>query len=263
MKNCCSGAFLLSLLLISFSVSYAQINARLLQQPDVSDTQISFVYAGDVWIVNKSGGTATRLSSPAGLESFPKFSPDGKEIAFSANYHGNTDVYVIPTTGGIPKRLTQHSFGDKVLDWHPDGKSVLFSSSRESGRQRYSQFYLISKDGGMAEKLPVPYGEFGAFSPNGKQFAYTQKSRVFRNWKRYRGGTAPDITLFNLNDYASEIIIESDANDELPMWAGDKIYFLSDRGEHKRANIWSYDISSKALKQLTDFTPCFIVTSSI
>lgn len=254
MKNCRSGVFLMSLLLISFSISYAQINARLLQQPDVSDTQISFVYAGDVWIVNKSGGTATRLSSPAGLESFPKFSPDGKEIAFSANYHGNSDVYVIPTTGGIPKRLTQHSFGDKVLDWHPDGKSVLFSSSRESGRQRYSQFYLIGKDGGMAEKLPVPYGEFGIFSPDGEQFAYTQKSRVFRNWKRYRGGTAPDITLFNLSDYASEIIIESDANDELPMWAGDKIYFLSDRGEHKRTNIWSYDISSKALKQLTDFS---------
>ena len=235
------------------SVSHAQINARLFQQPDVSETQVSFIYAGDVWTVPKTGGMATRLSSPAGTESFPKFSPDGKHIAFSANYHGNTDVYVIPTNGGIPLRLTQHSSGDKVIDWHPNGEKILFSSGRESGRQRYSQFYLIGKNGGMAEKLPIPYGEFGTFSPDGKQFAYTQKSRTFRTWKRYRGGMAPDITLFNLGDFASEIIIDSDANDELPMWSGDKIYFLSDRGEEKRANIWSYEISSKSVKQLTEF----------
>lgn len=253
MKRFFSSVLFFSLLCCFISKSHAQIHARLLQQPDVSETHITFVYAGDVWMVPKTGGTATRLSSPAGLESFPKFSPDGKEIAFSANYHGNTDVYVIPNTGGIPKRLTQHSFGDKVLDWHPDGKSVLFSSSRESGRQRYSQFYLISKEGGMVEKLPVPYGEYGTFSPDGEQFAYTQKSRTSRTWKRYRGGMAPDIMLFNLEDFASETIIDSDANDELPMWSGGKIYFLSDRGQEKRANIWSYEISSKSLKQLTDF----------
>jgi tricorn protease len=104
------------------------------------------------------------------------------------------DVYVVAAKGGLPARLTQHSFGDRVVDWHPDGQQVLFTSSRESGKQRFSQFYLIDKEGGMAEKLPVPYGEFGAFSPDGKQFAYTQKSRVFRTGKRYRGGRAPDIT---------------------------------------------------------------------
>lgn len=253
MKRHLSGVMLLSFLCCFISKSNAQINARLLQQPDVSETHITFVYAGDVWTVLKAGGTATRLSSPAGLESFPKFSPDGKHIAFSANYHGNTDVYVIPVTGGIPKRLTQHSYGDRVIDWHPDGGKVLFASNRESGRQRYSQFYTINKEGGMAEKLPIPYGEFGVFSSDGKQFAYTQKSRTNRTWKRYRGGMAPDITLFNLEDLSSEIIIDSDANDELPMWSGSKIYFLSDRGEEKRANIWSYDISSKSMKQLTTF----------
>ena len=249
-----SGICIVSFLCCFSSVSHAQIDARLFQQPDVSETHVSFVYAGDVWTVPKTGGTATRLSSPAGTESFPKFSPDGKHIAFSANYHGNTDAYVIPTTGGIPLRLTQHSSGDKVIDWHPDGEKILFSSGRESGRQRYSQFYLIGKNGGMAEKLPIPYGEFGTFSPDGKQFMYTQTSRVFRTWKRYRGGRAPDITLFNLDDLASEVIIDSDANDEIPMWSGNTIYFLSDRGDEKRANIWSYTISSKELKQLTNFT---------
>ena len=251
MKSVNTFLFLLSF--FGAFISKAQIDARLLQQPDVSETHITFVYAGDVWTVSKTGGTANRLSSPAGLESFPKFSPDGKQIAFSANYNGNTDVYTISTSGGIPARLTQHSMGDRVIDWHPTGDKVLFSSGRESGRQRYSQFYLINKEGGMAKKMDVPYGEFGTFSPDGKQFAYTQKSRLFRTWKRYRGGTAPDITLFNLGDLASEMIIDSDANDEIPMWSGNKIYFLSDRGEEMRANIWSYDMTSKALKQLTSF----------
>jgi tricorn protease len=241
-------------LIFGFSSLKAQISARLFQQPDVSETHITFVYAGDVWTVPIEGGTANRLSSPSGYEGFPKFSPDGQQIAYSANYHGNVDVYVVPVTGGLPSRLTHHSAGDRVVDWHPEGDRVLFTSGRESGRQRFSQFYLIGKNGGMAEKLAIPYGEFGTFSPDGSQFAYTQKSRAFRTWKRYRGGTAPDITIFNLDDLSSNLIIDSDANDEIPMWSGNKIYFLSDRGANKRANIWSFDISSKALEQLTTFS---------
>lgn len=244
--------FFVALLLASGGVA-AQINAVLLQQPDVSETHITFVYAGDIWTVPIAGGTATRLTSPAGEESFPKFSPDGKHIAFSANYHGNTDVYVIPATGGLPVRLTQHSYDDRVIDWHPDGDKVLFSSARESGRQRFSQFFLTNKNGGMAEKLPVPYGEFGSFSPDGSQFAYTQRSRAFRTWKRYRGGMAAEIILFNLRDLSSQYIVDNDANNEIPMWSGNKIYFLSDRGVNHRANIWSYDVTTRAMKQLTDF----------
>ena len=128
----------------------------MLRQPDVSATQIAFVYAGDIWVAPKQGGVAVRLSSPRGEESFPRFSPDGKTLAYSANYDGNTDVYTVPAQGGDPSRLTWHPMTDRVLDWHPDGTRVLFASSRESGRQRYNQFYLVAANGGPAEKLPVP-----------------------------------------------------------------------------------------------------------
>ena len=184
----------------------AQISGSLMQYPDVSDTQITFVYGDDVWIAAKSGGNAHRLSSPEGSESYPRFSPDGSKIAFTANYHGNSDVYLINATGGIPTRLTYHGMNDRVLGWTPDGKSVLFASSRESGRQRYSQFYTIPATGGAPTKLPIPYGEYASFSPDGLKVAYTDRSRVNRNWKRYRGGTAPDISVFDLSTYTTENI---------------------------------------------------------
>ena len=231
----------------------AQIDARMLRQPDVSATQIAFVYAGDIWVVPKTGGVAVRLSSPRGEESFPRFSPDGKTLAFSANYDGNTDVYTVPVSGGEPARLTWHPMADRVLDWHPDGTRVLFASSRESGRQRYSQFYLVSAKGGPAEKLPVPYGEFAAFSPDAKTIAYLPQSQAFRTWKRYRGGWAPDVWLFDLAAKTATNVTASDANDEHPMWHGDTLYFLSDRGANQRANIWARD-KGGALRQVTQFT---------
>lgn len=231
----------------------AQVNARLFQTPDVSATQITFAYAGDIWIVPKSGGTASRLSSPPGPESFPKFSPDGSRIAFSGNYDGSTDVYVIPSLGGLPVRLTYHGMDDRVVDWTNAGDKVLFASSRKSGRQRFNQFYLISREGGLAEKLPMPYAEFGCFSPDGQQIVYTDKSRLSRTWKRYRGGWAPDLILFNLTDSTSHYLTQTDANEELPMWHGNKIYFLSDRGAEKRFNIWSYNVNTNQVAQLTTF----------
>ena len=203
----------------------AQIDARMLQNPDVSQTHITFVYAGDIWVVPKAGGLASKLSSPQGQESFPRFSPDGSQIAFSGNYDGNQDVYVIPSMGGIPQRVTHHGMGDRVLDWTPGGDKILFASSRESGRQRYNQFYTASPKGGLPTKLPVPYGEFACYSPDGTKVAFTPATRSFRTWKRYRGGTAQDITIFNLSDYSTEKITKNNANDELPMWHGNKIYF--------------------------------------
>ena len=231
----------------------AQISGKLMQYPDVSDTHITFVYGDDVWVTSKSGGIANRLSSPEGPESFPRFSPDGTMIAYTANYHGNSDVYIINTNGGIPQRLTYHDMPDRVLGWTPDGQSVLFASSRESGRQRYNQFYTVSIQGGSPNKLSVPYGEYASFSSEGQKIAYTDRTRVHRNWKRYRGGTAPDITVFDLNTFKAENITNNTANDELPMWIDNAIYYMSDNGPHKRNNLWKYDIASKTNIQLTEF----------
>src|SRR6187399_1794214 len=125
-------------------VLQARTDGRMFRYPDVSATKIAFVYAGDIWTVPRAGGQATRLSSPLGEEMFPRFSPDGSQIAYSANYDGNLDVYVMPVDGGEPKRLTYHPMEDRVIGWHPDGKRVLFASSRESGRQRFNQFYLVN-----------------------------------------------------------------------------------------------------------------------
>ena len=242
-----------SIVLIMAFPTFAQIDAGLFRYPDVSASQIVFTYANDIWMVPKEGGTAIKLSSPPGVESFPKFSPDGKTIAFSGNYDGNTDVYTIPVTGGIPTRLTQHGYPDRLVEWTPDGKRVLFASGREAGRERYNQFFTISSTGGTVQKLPLAYAEFGSYSADGKQIAVTFISQVFRNWKRYRGGWNADIHLFNFATNKSEKITTTDASDELPMWHNNSIYFLSDRGPEVRMNLWRYDISSKTFTQLTNF----------
>src|SRR3954451_19908943 len=144
MRQLCVRLIVASMVLLSASAARAQIDARMFRYPDVSATHIAFVYAGDIWIVPKTGGLATRLTSAPGEELFPRFSPDGSHIAFSGNYDGNLDAYVVPALGGDPLRLTYHPMDDRVVGWHPDGKRVLIASGRESGRQRYSQFYLVA-----------------------------------------------------------------------------------------------------------------------
>src|SRR6188474_423321 len=233
---------------------FAQVDAGLFRFPDVSQTQIVFTYANDLWVIPKEGGTAIKLSSPAGVESYPKFSPDGKSIAFSGNYDGNNDAYTISVTGGVPIRLTSHGYSDRVVDWTTDGKKVLFASGRESGKARFNQFFTIPATGGTIEKLPLAYAEFGSYSPDGKQIAVVFRSQVGRNWKRYRGGWKADIQLFNLGTNESKTIgAEADAGNEFPMWHGNSLYFLSDRGTELRMNLWKYDLSSKAYTQLTKF----------
>lgn len=247
---------LLTLALAAFLATQAkgQIDASLMRFPDVSASHIVFSYANDLWLVPKSGGQAVRLSSPAGVESYPKFSPDGKEIAFTANYDGNQDVYVIPTAGGSPRRLTSHDYGDRVVDWTVDGKEVVFASARFSGKQRFSQFYKVKKSGGAESKLPFEYAEYGAFSPDGSKMAVVYLSQIGRTWKRYKGGTKGTIQIFDFKSNTSKRISPLDGGgDEFPMWQGDKIYFISDRGPEERMNLWSYDTKTEKAEQLTKY----------
>ena len=231
-----------------------QVSARMFRYPDVSATQIAFVYAGDIWVVPKTGGTAQRLTTPRGEELFPRFSPDGTKLAYSANYDGNTDVYVVPAQGGTATRITHHPMADRLVDWYPDGRSLLVATSMASGRQRYSQFFRVGATGGMPERLPVPYGEFGAISPDGRQIAYMPMSLDFRTWKRYRGGWTPDLWLFDLQSFASQNLTQNDADDAQPMWYGRKLYFMSDRDPAQRHNIWVYDLDTRQTREVTHFT---------
>jgi tricorn protease len=244
----------ITLALATQTQTQAQINASLFRYPDVSKTQIVFTYSNDLWIVPKEGGKALHLSSPSGVEVFPKFSPDGNTIAYTADYDGNNSIYSIPATGGIPDRLTWHSTGERVVDWYPDGKRLLFASGRQSGRERFNRFFSIAATGGSPEALPLPYAEYGTLSPDGARIAFTYTSQIGRNWKRYRGGWAGKIHIFDLAGFADEnISAGTDADEELPMWHDKSIFFLSDRGEEKRMNLWEYDIPSKKFTQLTRF----------
>jgi tricorn protease len=245
--------FILFLWNIVYTVSAQEINP-IFRYPDVSQNHIVFSFANDLWLVDKNGGLATRLSSPPGPESWPKFSPDGKSIAYGANYDGASNIYTISIEGGLPEQLTHHGMSERVIEWFPDGASILYASSKYSGKQRFSQFYKQAITGGISEKLPIAHAEWGSISPDGKKVAFTDKTRVFRTWKRYRGGTATDIFIFDLEANESERLMTDAFNDELPMWSGNKIYYLSDKGTNSRFNIWVYDLSSKRHRQVTSFT---------
>ncbi|MEJ2627808.1 MAG: Tricorn protease like protein, partial [bacterium] len=244
---------LLSILFL-FNQTYGQISAKLMRYLDVSDTRITFVYGGDIWIMPKTGGTAIQVTHSPGEESWPRFSPDGEFIAYTANYNGNQDIYVIPVLGGIPTRVTYNSFADRMLEWHPDGEHLLFASSRECGIRRIREFYLVSKKGGLPRKLAVPYGELASFSPDGRYLAYITKITENYPFKRYRGGLTSDIIVFDLKNNTAENITRNKANDGKPAWVNDSIYFLSDQGKNMRLNIWKYDTNTKTSSQITTIT---------
>lgn len=251
--------------LLCGQITFGQISAKLMRYMDVSDSQITFVYGGDIWICPKDGGTALQLTHSPGEESWPRFSPDGSSIAYTASYNGNQDVYVMPAKGGVPIRLTYHSFSDRMVEWHPDGERILFASGRESGRQSYSQFYLVNKKGGMPEKLNVPYGELASFAPDGNALAYITKITENYPFKRYRGGLTSDILVYDLVNDRAENITNNHATDGKPAWVGDQIFFLSDQGEQMRHNVWVYDTKQKKASQLTflkDFDISFLSAGS-
>ena len=247
-------SFVLFILIFSLGIpASAQISAKLMRFPALSDSHIAFVYGGDIWVVDKAGGIAQQVTSSPGEESWPKFSPDGSKIGFTAAYDGNNDVYVMPVLGGVPTRVTYPSFSDRMIAWHPDGEHILFASNREAGIGRLNQFYLVGEAGGMPEKLDIPYGELASFSPDGSKLAYITKITENYPFKRYRGGLTSDILIYDFNTGSVERITEHHANDGKPAWVGDVVYFLSDRGKEVRRNIWAYDTNSKEMRQVTDF----------
>ena len=246
------------LLFFSFSLA-AMEDARLLRYPDISGDQVVFVYAGNIWTVGADGGDARQLTSHKGLELFPKLSPDGQWIAFSAEYSGSRQVYVMPAEGGTPKQLTWYNdvgpmpprggFDNVVLGWTPDSRKVLFRSNRTPYGGRMGNYYLADIEGGLEEPLPIPHGGFGTLSPEGDKMAFAYVDREFRTWKRYKGGRASNLWIYDLEENTSWEITDFIGTDHIPHWHGDKIYFASDRD--KWLNIHSYDTNTEEVEQLT------------
>lgn len=227
--------------------------ARLMHYPDIHHDQVVFSYAGDLWTVSPAGGVARRLTSHPGMERYPKYSPDGRWIAFTGEYDGNSDIFVIPAQGGEPRRITWHPGADQILDWYPDGKSLLFRSRRASFWNRFNRLFRIPVTGGFAKVLPLPTGELTSFDDSGTRIAYNRMGREFRTWKRYRGGMAPNIWIYDFNTNRIKAITGRDGNDMFPMWQKDRIYYVSDRTAEKVMNLFVYDVKSGDHRRLTSY----------
>lgn len=244
------------LVLVVFLASatlHAAPESRLMRFPDVHGDKVIFTYAADLWIVSAEGGVARRLTTHPGGEMLGKFSPDGKTIAFTASYDGNTDIFTIPAEGGQPKRLTYHPYSDLVLEWHPSGEKILFRSARNSEGNpgpRYRKLFTIAANGGYPEQLPLFEGELTSYSPDGKRIAYNRMSREFRTWKRYKGGMAQDIWIYDLEKNEVDKLTDYEGTDAFPMWYEDKIYFISDR-EHTM-NVYCFELGSRKIRKITN-----------
>jgi tricorn protease len=226
---------------------------RLLRSPAVSATHIAFVYANNIWTVERAGGNARRLTSFQGQTTNPEFSPDGRWIAFSGDYAGNTDVYVVPAEGGEPKRLTWHPGGDQVQGWTPDGKSIVFASGRATWAPGAApRFWTVPAEGGVEQPMALPRAYQGKISPDGTRVAYRMNTSWDEERRNYKGGQNRPIWIVNLKSYDLVSPPWTNSHDKDPVWIGDTVYFLSDRdGVH---NIWSYDTRSRHLAQVTTFT---------
>ncbi len=246
MAKCCF--VLISLILTLGGAAVAADHPLLIRYPAVNQTQIVFEYAGDLWLVDRAGGDAHRLTTGVGRETGPCFSPDGTQIAFTGEYDGNVDVYVAPVSGGIPRRLTYHPSVDLAMGWTPDGKRVLFSSSRDNYADG-SKLYTMALDGSFPESLPLPIADEGSYSPDGSHIAYSPVFQWQVAWKKYRGGQTKKIWLADLADSSIVKVPRENSNDFNPMWVGNKVYFLSDR--NGPVSLFVYDtVSGKVSEAL-------------
>ncbi len=238
---------------------------RLMLFPDIHNDKIAFVYGGDLWLASSAGGTARRITSDSGREIFPKFSPDGKWLAFTGQYDGNFNVYVMPSDGGQPRQLTFYQgqaqplsdrmgILNEVTGWTPDSKCVVFLSRRYASNGWSKRPTLVSVSGGLPQPMPMDEGGLLSYGPDGTKIAYNQIFRNFRQWKRYTGGMAQDITVYDIkNNVVDGVVPHTEYTDTFPMWHGNTIFFTSDRGPEHRLNIYGYDLASKQVQQLTKF----------
>ena len=245
-------SLLLAATVLSRPSQAADDSTLLLRQPTLSADRLAFVYGGDLWVADRKGGQPRRLTSHASVSS-PYFSPDGKWIAFSAAYDGNTDVYVVPAAGGQPKRLTFHPAPDEVDGWSADGKRILFASPREIANSRSRQLYEVPLDGGYARKVMEAVAVEAAWSPDGKRLAYRPYRKAYEGtsgWRFHRGGDTTPIWIIDPATQAEDKVPHVNASDSNPAWLGDEVLFISDRSEGA-ANIFAYNFASKSLRQLT------------
>ncbi|MBM3752348.1 MAG: protease [Acidobacteria bacterium] len=242
--------------LVLFAASLAAQDSPILpQRPAFNGTDIVFSYAGDLWRVGKAGGAAVRLTNGAGVESYPRFSPDGRTIAFSGEYDGNFDVYTLPATGGVPRRITYHPGVDEPAGWTNDSKRVLFRSAREAYSGRLKNLFLAPVDGGPQEMLPFHAAVAGSYSADGARIAYMpigffRPPHSYDSWKQYNGGKTTKIWIGDLKDSSIVEIPRGPGNDSDPMWIGNEIYFLSSR--EKAVTLFAYDISSKRVRRVIE-----------
>lgn len=243
------------------AMAQPQGDTRLLHYPDICKDTIAFSYGADIWLASAQGGAARRLTSGDGDEVFPKFSPDCKWIAFTGQYTSTHQVYVISVDGGTPRQLTFHNdigvmpprggYDNQVMGWTPDGKQVLFNAHRTPYNDRTGRPYLVPAAGGTEKPLPIRMGSTGVLSPDGNRYVFAPSMHEFRNWKRYRGGLAPDLWIYDLKANTAEQITKDPALDYMPVWIGDTIYFVSDRGAKRIDNLYAYDVKTKQVRELT------------
>lgn len=255
---------LLTLLMVLSIGLMGQQEARLLRFPATNGQQIVFTYAGDLYSVDVAGGQARKLTGDVGFEMFPKFSPDGKQIAFTGQYDGNTEVYLMPSQGGVPKRLTytatlgRDDISDRmgpnnvVMAWHPDGSKIYYRSRKQTFNSFVGHLYSVGTEGGLSTELPLSSGGFCSWSPDGKKLAFNRVFREFRTWKYYQGGMADDIRIFEPASGEITQITNNPNQDIMPMWWGDEIYYISDR--ERTMNIFAYNTKSKETRKVTQYT---------